>query len=60
MIAAGSFAVLVVLALAYVLAPLIIPRQDEASVCRECGAGLGEGMNYCAGCGRAVESTGLP
>lgn len=54
MIATISFALLAVIAVGYVLAPLIFPATPEPPVCRSCGARVAETMKYCAGCGRAV------
>ena len=54
MIAAVSFALLVVVAVGYVLAPLIVPAAPEETVCPACGGRLTEGMNFCAGCGRSL------
>ena len=53
MIAAVSFALLVAIAIGYVLAPLIRPATPAESVCPACGSRLAEEMNFCAACGRA-------
>ena len=67
MIATISFALLVVLALAYVMAPLLTQRADDPpSVgarsallrqCQQCGAPADGTAAFCTRCGAALERT---
>ena len=55
MIAAISFALLVVLALGWVLAPMMLGTAGSAPLqCSRCGAESAEGMTYCARCGERL------
>ena len=51
MIATIAFAALVLIALAYVLSPLIVPEKTERRACAGCGRALRENDNYCVACG---------
>ena len=60
MIATISFALLVVIAVGYVLLPLIAPRADGRRTCRGCGAALPDAGNYCIACGQPLDERGQP
>lgn len=65
MIATTSFALLVLLALVYVMAPLLSPRDGGSTAggipelsprrCGHCGAPAQAGAAFCTHCGTALE-----
>ena len=60
MIAGISFALLVLVALGYVMMPIAMPGNRTPANCVRCGAARGEGERYCAACGLSMAESSPP
>lgn len=57
MIAGISFALLVLVALGYVMMPIVMAGRRSPTSCARCGAVRGEEERYCASCGLPAEGS---